>query len=620
MKSKSCLLRLKMQFLHISFFLVIFVLVPSLCCFAGGTVQPVAKPDAVNLVIKKHYRLGQDGNYTQTLYFKTLINTYKGQKDRGDFKFGYNSAFEKVTVKLARTILPDGRVVKVGPKEINDITDPSTQKASIFSGARMKIVNFPAVEKGCIIELEMEKQSKLPFFAMESFRLADPTREKSVVIDMPRDQSLSFRLAFKGVRFSEKTSNGRRVLEWTGRGLEKDPDDPLSPPLENLDHTLVVSQFASWTEVSQWFTHILLDNLNRQNWPGLSHGFKSATDADGLYCLLENRLKILPLNLFKTKLVFQAPVKTRESGYGTQFDAAVLFYALLKAKGLSPELLAASSRGVWMKGLENVFYPGCLDTVLVKADGRYYSFDRKELSPGITGMHGQLALSLSSGRFEVIKDSRESGKALFYTVKIVDPSDCEYTYSSTLSGTTAQEIRRMFKYLTPGEFQVRSSMFFHSLHPLARPVGDLEISSLQPLAGPVKIKAVYSVNDFHIASGGGFVVPVPRSSGLDAIASCLSGRKDPVFIRSNKSSQVVFDISMPDSYQLLGFPQGFSGRLGPVSWQNSCNATGMNIHCVRRITVKRGFVENGEEFARLKQVVFRLLDPEENSIRFLPAD
>ncbi len=603
-----------------------FLLFSSTCLFAVGSCRamgvspPAHVPDAVNLLVKKHYRVNPDGSYSMDIYFKTRLNTYKGKKDRGDFKLGYNSVFEKVEVRLARTILPDGRIIEVGQKEINDIIDPSTQRASIFSGARLKIVNFPSVEKGCTIELEMVKQSRLGFWGMESFRLSDPCRQKTVIIDTPADMPVNFQLAFKKVRFSESRKGDRRILEWTGRQLEKAPDDPLSPMVENLESTLVFSSFRSWKQVGSWFRDILLGGRGMHQGHIVPKALESAGEPADLYCLLAKRLEILPISLFNTRLSFQSPGQTLRSGYGTGIDAALLFYHVLRSRGLDPELVAASSRGVWVRGMENTFYPGSFDTLLVRVGGRYYSFDRKDLSPGVTGMDGQMVLALDSGKFETVRDVSRSRTVVRYNVEVSDPSSGEYRFRSRQSGMSAQKVRRLFKDLTPEEFKVRSSVFFHSLNCLARPAAGLNLSDLDPAAGPVEMEASYRVRGFFITNGNSFVLPIPRSSRLDAVAACPEGRKLSLFIRRQESAEIEFDLTMPESYKISAVPWNMKGSVGPVSWENFCTGSGHTLHCVRSLTLKRGFVRRGKEFRKLKQAVFGLIDPVQNSLRFQPGN
>ncbi len=611
--------RIICRFAGVLFLLFLSFHFGAMSCWAMGAPHQDIVPDAVNLQVKKHYRVEPDGSYRMTLYVKTLINTYKGKKDRGDFRFAYNSAYEQVKVKAAKTILPDGRVVEVSPREINDIINPATQKASIFSGARVRIINFPAVEKGCIVELEIEKSSRLGFWGMESFRLLDPCREKIVTIDLPEDMPLNYHLSMDKIQFSHNVQNGRRIFQWKGEQLEKAWDDPMGPLVENVDSTLIFSSFSSWKQVGAW----LLSRLSAQAKEGkavLHEGLASARDVESLYCLLSKRLEILPLGLFDTRFHFQTPLATFSTRYGTQIDAAMLFFNILEARGLEPRLLAASSRGVWLDGLRDIFCPGFFDTLLVEAGGRFYSFDKRDLSPGITGMDGQEALLLDSGEFERIVDIRPSGSSSTYRLSLIDPSTMEYLYTTRRTGTDALVVRRMFKDLTPEEAAVADSMFFHSLDPLAHPLEPLEKSSLEPSAGPVEIRAAYRVSGFYVSNGPFHVLPVPGSSGLDAVASCPEKRKSPFFIRRKRYSRVEFDLAIPGACRPLQVPGDIRGNIGPISWEYICSQSESSLHCVRKMDMERGFVAEGEEFRRLRNAVLQLLDPEENSLRCVIAD
>ncbi len=617
MKMFSCALTKPMCLAVFLMFLVSFSF-PWENSWAMSTAPKLPRPDAVNLQVKKHYSVKPDGSYTMTLFVKTLINTYKGKKDRGDFRFGYNSAFETVKVKRARTILADGRVVEVGQKEMNDIADPATQKASIFSGARVRIINFPAVEKGCTVELEIEKGSRLGFWGMESFALLDPCLEKTVTMELPEDMPLNFQLLDKRIKFSQHREKGRKILEWKGEQLEKAADDPLSPPIENLDSTLVFSSFASWKQVGAWFRNILVDKGNKR--AAFAHDLDAAPDPDSLYSLLSERLEILPLGFFQTRLHFQKPGQTFKKRYGTQIDAALLFYRILESRGLNPLLLAASSRGIWLKGLKNSFCPQLFDTFVVRAGKRFYSFDAKDMSPGVTGMDGQQALELSGGEFETVTDIRPTGSQASYQVHLADPSRLEFSFKTRQSGTDARSVRKMFKDLTPSEMKVADSMFFHSLNPLAEPLSPLKKTGLDPRTGPVEIKASYSAREVHVPRGDSYVLAVPRISKLDGIASCPEKRKAPFFIRKKESLKVEYNLSLPDSCKVTAVPADIQGEAGPISWENRCRTSDHGIFCVRKVTIQRGLVSAGEEFLELRSRILKLIDPEENSLAYWCSD
>ncbi len=608
----------KIVLTHLVFLLLLFVASP---CLSMGTRGSVPQADAINLQVGKYYRVNPDGSFTMRLYFKTLLNTYKGKKDRGDFRFAYNSAFERVDVRLARTILPDGKIIEVGPKEINDIVDPSTQGASIFSGARVKVVNFPAVEKGCIIELELVKHSCLGFWGLESFSLADPCREKKVTIDLPYTSRLNYHIGSSKIHLTKHQNGDRLMLEWTGKQLEKSPDDPLSPPLENRPSTLIFSSFGSWQQVATWLRKRVLEKVPAiGGQSGSQETLAVFEGADALYCLLTKKLEILPIGLFQTRFKFQPPAQTLHSGYGSQVDAALLFYSLLKARGKAPELMAANARGIWIKGLRDLCSPRLFDTILVKVNKKYYSFDRKDLSPGITGMDGQMCLGLDSGRLQYITDVRPKDSSSKYEVSFPKDFVTEYRYRTRRTGIGAQGMRRMFKDLTPREFEVTSAIFFHSLNPLARPMSPVKITGLEPLAGPVELFARYQVRDFVISNATSFIFQVPRITLLDVLATFPDDRKSDLFIKRRESARVEFSMTIPESYEMISLPPDIEGSQGPVSWKNVCSAFGKRVDCVRTVKVKRGFVKKGAEFKRLRGQVLELFDPEQNCLQLRPRD
>ena len=607
---------LKGFFLIVTVFSLLFGGLQGMCfCMGGEKVEKRA--DAVNLLIEKVYDVKGDGSYTLTLHLKAKVLTYKGKKDLADFRMSYNKGFQDIKIIDAKTISETGKVTKVTQKEIQDISDPSTQSVSIFSASRVKVINFPSVEKGSIVEFTLKKHSKLGFWGAESFSLENPTHIKRVKILLPKDMSLKFHINSKEINFKKKSEKGLLVYEWIGKDLEKLPSDPLMPPVLNLDKTLVFSSFDSWNKVKDFFVKRLFnryESIDSSALPTKIEGPITKKDIPGTYGILIRDFGIFPISFFSSTLSFSSPERILKRRLGSQMELLILFHALLKNMGEKPDIVAINTAGALLEALKDVPSPGFFDSFYLKVNNSFFSFDRKELPPGITGHDGEIALSLDSGKFLRIKDAVKKSTQRTFKVIISSPGTYKANFLQKDFGINSLPVKRIFKYLTKKEYEVRRSMFYHSLFPRAKPVTDLSITGLDDLSCKTSIETSFSVKDFLIENNGLYCFPFPGSAILSRIATLPRERRSDLFIKSSNELELNLQIDFPKRSKIEIVPRASKGKIGPLSWELFCAKNGNKVSCTRSLKIKRGIVKNGDEFLKLRQAAQRLLFPYQNSI------
>ncbi len=603
--------------IRIALYIFIFFILNPNITFGLGKKGNLYQADALNLLIKKVYTVKQNGGYKLRLYLKTKIITYKGKKDLSDFKIHYNSAFENIKVIYAKTITKEGKEVQVSKKEIQDISDPSTQRASIFASSRYKIINFPSVEEGCTIELEVEKNSKIGFWGAESFHLLNPTKEKRVVILVPQGSNLKFYLKSSKITL-EKNREGNFVkFLWVGKNLEKIPNEPFMPPYFNRSDTLIFSLFNSWQEVSSFFRKKLKLDNTRLNISHLSEPIKKLIrqkDVFGVYTFLQDNFGIYNLPFFLSNLKTR-PIETVLSNrFGTQTELTLCFYSLLKKMGYKPEIVAVSSSGTLLKDLKEIPSPSFFSTFIIKTKKGVFSFNNKELPPGITGFDGQFGLSLSSGNFVTIKDRVKSATYTRYEYFLKDPSFFNVIFQQKESGLNVIRVKKLFKHLTKKEFEVRESIFLHSLHPLSKPTSNLKIKGLSDNSTQVEMSIKYAVKNFLIKNNSLYILPLPTLQMLKTFSRLPRERKTPLFINRNVSYKLDVIINLPKNLRLIAMPKNTYGKIGPLYWHSWCKRKENKIFCQKELTLTRWIIRDPKNFLKFRNVALTLIAPSQSSI------
>ena len=578
-----------------------------------------ADADAVNLLVKKEYQLHPDGSYDYHLLMRTRILTYRGKKHNGDVRIPYNSAWETLDIDLqhTRTILADGTYVPVRADEINDIQDPSTSRASIYSSARLRVVSFPSVEPGTTVELSIRLHSQRPgmraFWTREFFALTNPTREKVVSIRAPQSMSVAWVANDRRITVRESYDGEWKEYVWRAERLPKVVDEPYSPPAIHMSPVLLVSTLSSYVQVAGFFNAVVPWREPEYELDALPDIFRSASGPDELYTVLMSRFAPYVIDILDTDLSPQGPEATLSRGYGTPFHLAWLFRELLRLRGIDSRIaVVAGSTSIPRVPLP--FMPDFFSAVAVKAGDKWYRFNRKELSPGVTGLEGHTALFLDDASREQVHDVWQD----------MDLTTVDITYDtsgvtsghivSLSSGYKSADTRRGFRYLSGPELEVARSMVMHSVDPLAE--GSVEFINLDDLMEPVTLRVDFRIPDPLPGVEGCSFFPMPTASVLHAMEQLAPDRKNNVWFSEDARDLLVFKLQLPAGAKVKHMPARFSGQIGPFAWKVMARRVGRSVYYIRELTVSRGMLHLGEEYERFLAAFRQLAGPGQGIVMF----
>ncbi len=565
-----------------------------------------AGADAVNQLIEKTYEVKPDGSYRMKLHLITRILTYKGKKDWADFKYPYNSSFQRVTVDTARTTSPDGKVFRVTRDEIQDIQDPSTARSSLFSKARIKVINLPAVEPGSVIEIGLTLVSQKGFWASESFELANPTILKKVTVKSPVNLGLMGYIRNPAVVMTEQKAGGVRTSIWEGRNLKRHFRERHTPSIMNSRSTLILSSYTSWAQTARFFKALFDSKIS-----GNANGLEEFSGVDHLYTRIMQDFNLCPIPLFDTDLVPQSPAGTIERGYGTPVDLALLFMSVLKQRDIKACVYMIGPPDLFLGRLARVPSPGYFTGCIVKACGRFFAFNTKELAPGVTGMSGQYALGLDSGRLEKILDIWPEKIVTDMDTKIGDKGRMETRYSAEFWGSYASAKRRALRYLSPREWPVATSVFLHTLSPLAQGPGRLRTKGLKVPMDPVGIDVDFTVQAGPVYSSGIYFILLPPSSLASFYSDCLANRHNPLAVSQGGVEVLNLKIHLPLDMEVVYVPKARDEKVGPLSWRLECRTGDHLVRCFRKVRLSRSLVGPGKTYGKFEENIVDLSDPED---------
>jgi hypothetical protein len=565
------------------------------CIGSQAEPEPVfqAHADAVNNYIIKEYILAPDKSYTLKLSMQTIIKTYKGKKDRADFRYPYNSAFEQVIVNSARTVQPSGKILKAGKREIQDILDPSTSDNSFYSRARLRVINFPAVKLGSKLELELTIKNRLGFWPVESFRLNDPTVKKQVIVKIPVIHgkpvtNLTTKLDDPGIRFRKTMKKGWVVYSWTGKNLAAAHTEPMAPGLLNQNYCLIMSCLDSWSETSRFFRGKF--HLNKRFEKTSIPEWATGKTPDHLYRAMLKHLTIYPVPVFETSLCPQDALATLKKGYGSSIDLAVLFRWILQKNGITSELVLANTEGDFIKPLKKTFSPVLFDQVLVRAKNRFYNFSDRDLPPGTSLAEESLGLDLDKEKLVPITSCATDTRKTDMILNISEQSSLSGHCTKIFTGMATVGIRGKMGHIHGKELDIEISALVHSIDPVAKLTQWFRPSGLSEPVQKIRLAFDFSLDTAFARSSGRYFFPVPSPGILSPLNRFLPDRHYPIALSRGETTILSITMNLAENLNPVFLPADTTGKSGPLSWEIKTEFKKGKLYYCRKIDLKRSII------------------------------
>ena len=187
-------------------------------------------------------------------------------KDLGELPIPYEKGREKVTNLNAFVIAPDGEKytnIKVQDYKIYE-------GLGMYSDSRAKIVSFPQVGPGSVLDYSLEIEAKRgpikdAFWWEYQFDYALPMKEVNVTFTFPKSMQMQykeFNLEYKPRVTETETTI---TYSWHFENIyndHKNREDFLPPPRsDNMINIIEFSSVKSWADVSNWYYGLVQKNI-----------------------------------------------------------------------------------------------------------------------------------------------------------------------------------------------------------------------------------------------------------------------------------------------------------------------------------------------------------------------
>jgi len=194
-------------------------------------------------------------------HMQVQVLNRKGIQDFGEIAIPFSTAFQKLKVLQAITILPDGTRVKPDKSAYNLVSPPFIMEAPIYSDLKYQTISMPALCPGAVIEYSYEIKTVKPFMKAEFwssnlFQQHYPVKKAIYRLIVPEDKLP--KVILKHLKLTpKKEKKGKKVIfTWEVTNLPAIDTEPNMPPLETTAGRIVLSTITDWDKVAKWYMEL----------------------------------------------------------------------------------------------------------------------------------------------------------------------------------------------------------------------------------------------------------------------------------------------------------------------------------------------------------------------------
>jgi transglutaminase-like putative cysteine protease len=291
--------------------------------------------------------LAADGTSTITSHIETKILTQAGISLLGQTKLNFREQLETLDIVQAYTLKPDGTKVMVKPEAIIVQQAPASSSAAIMDDTKQKVIIYPNLEIGDVLVQDTVAHLKpiMPgnFMYDTIFPAALSIEDATTTITAPK--SLALQVDNYKLDVARSEDGDRQVLT---RHFSQPKADLKAWGQSGFDIAprLSLSTFKTWDDFAREYGQEA--TAAAEVTPAIKAKADEVTaktrdrreQAHKLYDWVSAHVRYVGLEFGRGGIVPHKAEDVMSNGYGDCKDHAVLYLALLKARGIPANLVA----------------------------------------------------------------------------------------------------------------------------------------------------------------------------------------------------------------------------------------------------------------------------------------
>jgi len=317
----------------------------SLAVSLPATAQLDAPARFVHLT--RQIDLAADGSSTTTSHSEIKMLTQAGVTALAQGKLNYREQMEELDVTQAYTLKPDGTKLMVKPEAIITQQAPASQGAATLDDTKQKVIIYPDVEVGDVLVQDTVIRAKPLLTGNYMYDTVFPgvlaIDDASVTITAPR--AMAFQVDTQMLDVSRSDAGDRQTLSLHYVHPTFD-SSPKGQSTFDIAPRLSLSSFKSYDALAKQYGDEALPMAE------VTPAIKAKADeiagpakdrreqAHRLYDWVSAHVRYVALEFGRGGIIPHSADSVMSNGYGDCKDHAVLYLALLKARGIPANLVA----------------------------------------------------------------------------------------------------------------------------------------------------------------------------------------------------------------------------------------------------------------------------------------
>jgi len=512
--------------------------------------------------------------YTTLIHEKIKILNKRGVNDYCEVVLPYSTEYQKIEILDAKTITPDGKILKPDKRAINDVTPPFIVSAPIYSDIKYRTITMPGCTSDATIEYQVAITTIKPymdnnFFDSDRLQTSDPVELSIYEVSFPKDIKPNYRQYNFSTPPSILETKNRVVYTWELKNIPQIIPEQNMPPMSDVANRVAISTVESWDALAKWYWGLAgeqygTDHAIDQKIEELTKGL-STTDEKihAIYNYVAMNIRYVGIEFGIEGYKPHKAVDVFKNKYGDCKDHATLLIAMLRHIGVTAYPVLVDTAGI-AKMDPSLPSPGQFDHEIVAVpEGKNYWF--LDSTSDVTGYkdlppmdQGRDVVIIQPDRATIVKTPVFPAKTNSVidnrTVRIKDNNSIEITMNITYNGVYSMYEKSMLRGMKP----LQRKSFIESTANEVCPgaiLSNYSISDIYSLNIPVNISLTFTCEDYVIKAGDLLIIKVPTMSvqNLSQIVA-RDKRTYPLVIGYNFEKSNTVNFNIPAGYRIRYVP------------------------------------------------------------------
>lgn len=515
----------------------------------------------------------------------------RAMRQMSDQKIPFRGDTETCTILAARTLLPGGGSREPEANGIMEVSDPEAAAAPFYSSARLKVISYPAVQIGAVLELHYRVSPRAgvaaaadpdPFTGDWVFGGTEPVQAASLTLNVPAGAGLRYQVRNGAPEPEVRTAGGAASYTWSLKDQPQVVPEAGMVPDEAILPRVVWTVVKDRTELGRW----LYGRFRAASEPAPAVRAKAAELTAGLagpeakaerlalFVTKEIQNVALPLGRVGWKLTPAATILANR--YADGRDKVVLFQALLQAAGLSAEPVLIRQVRAGISDLACLDeYDELLARVQLPTGERYFNLTRNqarlgELTAADAGRPGLLVAAAGGASLATpAVDQRRQFIKARWDVALDGDGNLAGRITLDYAGLFDQQIRRQLFGRNQTERQVLFQGAVDRIKKGAR-LERFEVSDLLDLTRPARVVLDLAIPGFGCRQGDMMIVNLPGEYiplGESPVQPALPAMQHPFLVPATFALDTTLDLKLPGGYRIAYQPPDADQAKDPFAFR-----------------------------------------------------